>query len=176
MSNDFFFSDDDKPKKDAATIPPLAFWLLPRDNLRRRLWWLNHRQSQIRRNLLCPLQSVRKGEQQWLLLLRFISPLLLLTMCGTALLDPFGFWVFKILIQLVFCRLWCRSFFLLVLNASRFRRPLMHLKVFSIVLVIFTFIWLACSHTSVWYWCLFPCPHLLCLTDEKKMMKILFVS
>jgi hypothetical protein len=25
MSNDFFFSDDDKPKKDAATVPPFGF-------------------------------------------------------------------------------------------------------------------------------------------------------
>jgi hypothetical protein len=29
MSNDFFFSDDDKPKKDAATIPPFGFSATP---------------------------------------------------------------------------------------------------------------------------------------------------
>jgi hypothetical protein len=29
MSNDFFFSDDDKPKKDAATIPPFGFLATP---------------------------------------------------------------------------------------------------------------------------------------------------
>jgi hypothetical protein len=29
MSNDFFFSDDDKPKKDAATIPPFGFLANP---------------------------------------------------------------------------------------------------------------------------------------------------
>jgi hypothetical protein len=29
MSNDFFFSDNDKPKKDAATIPPFGFLATP---------------------------------------------------------------------------------------------------------------------------------------------------
>jgi hypothetical protein len=29
MSNDFFFSDDDKVKKDAATIPPFGFLATP---------------------------------------------------------------------------------------------------------------------------------------------------
>jgi hypothetical protein len=29
MSNDFFFSDDDKPKKDAVTIPPFGFSATP---------------------------------------------------------------------------------------------------------------------------------------------------
>jgi hypothetical protein len=29
MSNDFFFSDDDNPKKDAATIPPFGFSATP---------------------------------------------------------------------------------------------------------------------------------------------------
>jgi hypothetical protein len=29
MSIDFFFSDDDKPKKDAATIPPFGFSATP---------------------------------------------------------------------------------------------------------------------------------------------------
>jgi hypothetical protein len=29
VSNDFFFSDDDKPKKDAATIPPFGFSATP---------------------------------------------------------------------------------------------------------------------------------------------------
>jgi hypothetical protein len=29
MSNDFFFSDDDKAKKDAATIPPVGFSATP---------------------------------------------------------------------------------------------------------------------------------------------------
>jgi hypothetical protein len=30
MSNDFFFSDDDKPKKDGATIPLFGFLATPR--------------------------------------------------------------------------------------------------------------------------------------------------
>jgi hypothetical protein len=29
MSNDFFFSDNDKPRKDAATIPPFGFLATP---------------------------------------------------------------------------------------------------------------------------------------------------
>jgi hypothetical protein len=29
MSNDFFFSDNDNPKKDAATIPPFGFSATP---------------------------------------------------------------------------------------------------------------------------------------------------
>jgi hypothetical protein len=29
MSNDFFFSDDDKLRKDAATIPPFGFLATP---------------------------------------------------------------------------------------------------------------------------------------------------
>jgi hypothetical protein len=29
MSNDFFFSDDDKPRKDAATVPPFGFSATP---------------------------------------------------------------------------------------------------------------------------------------------------
>jgi hypothetical protein len=29
MSNDFFFSDDDEPKKDAATVPPFGFSATP---------------------------------------------------------------------------------------------------------------------------------------------------
>jgi hypothetical protein len=80
MSNDFSFSDDDKPKEDAAIVPPLASRLLQRYTLKRRLQWLNHRWSLLRRKQLLFLQSVRKGEQRRLLLLRFIGPLLLLTM------------------------------------------------------------------------------------------------
>jgi hypothetical protein len=30
MSNNFLFSDDDKPKKDAATIPPFGFSATPK--------------------------------------------------------------------------------------------------------------------------------------------------
>jgi hypothetical protein len=45
-----------------------------------KLRWLNHRWSLLRSKQLPLLQSVRKGEQRWLLLLRFIGPLLLLTM------------------------------------------------------------------------------------------------
>jgi hypothetical protein len=29
MTNDFFFSDDDKPKEDAATVPPFGFSATP---------------------------------------------------------------------------------------------------------------------------------------------------
>jgi hypothetical protein len=30
MSNDFFFSDDDKPKKDATAVPPFGFLTTPK--------------------------------------------------------------------------------------------------------------------------------------------------
>jgi hypothetical protein len=58
---------------------PSAFLLLPKHTFKRKLRWLNHCQSLLRRNLLPLLQSVRKGKQRRLLLLMFISHLLLLT-------------------------------------------------------------------------------------------------
>jgi hypothetical protein len=78
MTNDFFFSDDDKPEEDAAMFLPLVSRLLLKGILKRRLWWLNHRQPLLKRKRLPLLQSVRKGEQQRLLLSRFIGLRLLL--------------------------------------------------------------------------------------------------
>jgi hypothetical protein len=63
MSNDFFFSDDDKPRKDAATVPPFGFSATPEGQFQEETAVTKPSPFPERRNLLHPLQRVRKGEQ-----------------------------------------------------------------------------------------------------------------
>jgi hypothetical protein len=77
MSNNFFFSDDDVPTKDAATIPPFGFSAAPEVHSQEEATVVKPLPVSPKKKATAPLQSVRKGEQRRLLLLRFIDPLLL---------------------------------------------------------------------------------------------------
>jgi hypothetical protein len=77
MSNNFLLVTMINRRRMLVQFLHSILRLLPKGTLKRKLWWLNHHQSFLRKNLLHLLQSVRKGEQRWLLLSRYISHLLL---------------------------------------------------------------------------------------------------
>jgi hypothetical protein len=79
MSNDFFFSDDDDPKKDATTIHPFGFSATPEGHSQEEAMVVKPSPVSPKKKATAPPSKRQKGEQRRLLLFRFISPLLLLT-------------------------------------------------------------------------------------------------
>jgi hypothetical protein len=76
----FSLSDDDKPKKDATAVPPLGASTTPEGHSREETMVVKPSPVLSKKNPTAPPSKRQKGEQRWLLLLRFISHLLLLTM------------------------------------------------------------------------------------------------
>jgi hypothetical protein len=103
-------------------------WLSPRIPLKRRLWWLSHQKSLLKRVPLFVPPSIWKMWGQRVLLLRFLDPHLLRIMWVVLpVLTFFVAWLFPDI--LLFCRLWWKNFSPWALSASGFRRLLEPLMV-----------------------------------------------
>jgi hypothetical protein len=106
MSNDFFFSDDDKPKKDAATIPPFGFSATPEAQSQEETTLTKPSPVLAKKKPTAPPSKRQKRGTSVTTSLEVHHPSTASDIVSaTAYIRLFWFLSFKILIQLVFCRL-----------------------------------------------------------------------
>jgi hypothetical protein len=106
MSNDFFFSDDDKPKKDVATVPPFGFSSTPEGHSQEEAVVVKPSLVPAKKKPTAPPSKCQKRGAAVATSLEVHQPSASSdNVSGTAYTRLFWFLSFKTLIQLVFCRL-----------------------------------------------------------------------
>jgi hypothetical protein len=106
MSNDFFFSDNDKPKKDVATIPPFGFLATPEGQSQEDTEVIKPSLVPAKKKPIAPPSKRQKRGAAVATSLEVHKPSASSdNVSGTAYARLFLFLSFKILIQLMFYRL-----------------------------------------------------------------------
>jgi hypothetical protein len=133
MLNDFFFSDDNDPKKDAATIPPFGFSAAPEVHSQEEAMVVKPLPVSPKNKATAPPSKRQKRGAAAAASLEVHQPSSSSDKVSSAAYTRF----FLSLILKFLYNLYPtgrRSFFLLVLSASRFKRLLMPLKVYLLCL------------------------------------------
>jgi hypothetical protein len=106
MSNDFLFSDDDKPKKDVATIPPFGFLATPEGQSQEKTAVIKPSPVPAKKKPNAPPSKRQKRGAVVATSFEVHQPSASSdNVSGTAYARLFWFLSFMILIQLVFYRL-----------------------------------------------------------------------
>jgi hypothetical protein len=105
MSNDFFFSDDDNPKKDVVTIPPFGFSATPEGHSQDEAMVVKPSLVPPKKKASAPPSKRQKMGAAAAASLEVHQPSSSDNVSGATYTRFFLSLIFKILIQLVPCRL-----------------------------------------------------------------------